>query len=265
MSVPSDLKAFLDSASDHYNGPGFIEKDPICIPRKFSRLQDIEIIGFWVAMLAWGQRVTIINNANRLIELMDGAPHDFILHHREADRARFADFKHRTFQFTDTLYFLEFLQWYYRREASLENAFARFLTPQSPNVEAALIGFHELFFSLEDSPRRTQKHIATPARNSTCKRLNMFLRWMVRRDNKGVDFGMWRKIHPRQLLMPLDVHVDRVARKYGLIERKQTDWRTVLELTTRLRDFDPEDPVKYDFALFGLGVLRADAIKKGNR
>lgn len=261
MSIPSDLKVFLDEMSDYYNGPDFIEKDPISIPRKFSQLQDIEIIGFWVAMLAWGQRVTIINNANRLIDLMDGAPHEFILQHEEKDRARFAGFKHRTFQYTDTLYFLEFLQWYYREYSSLEDAFSRHLTAQSDTVEPALRGFHELFFSLEHAPQRTRKHIATPARNSTCKRLNMFLRWMVRQDDKGVDFGLWKQIRPRQLLMPLDVHVDRVARKYGLIERKQTDWRTVLELTEKLRAFEPEDPVKYDFALFGLGVLRADEMK----
>lgn len=261
MKTPSDLKVFLDEMSDHYNGPDFIEKDPISIPHQFSKLQDIEIIGFWVAMLAWGQRVTIINNANRLIELMDGAPHEFILQHEEKDRARFADFKHRTFQYTDTLYFLEFLQWYYRGHHSLEDAFSRHLTKHSGTVEPALRGFHELFFSLDNAPQRTRKHIATPARNSSCKRLNMFLRWMVRQDDKGVDFGLWTQIRPRQLLMPLDVHVDRVARKYGLIDRKQTDWKTVLELTERLRAFEPEDPVKYDFALFGLGVLRADELK----
>lgn len=261
MKKPSDLKVFLDEMSDFYNGPDFIEKDPISIPHQFSKLQDIEIIGFWVAMLAWGQRVTIINNANRLIELMDGSPHEFILQHEEKDRARFADFKHRTFQYTDTLYFLEFLQWYYRGHHSLEDAFSRHLTENSDTVEPALRGFHELFFSLENAPQRTRKHIATPARNSSCKRLNMFLRWMVRQDDKGVDFGLWTQIRPRQLLMPLDVHVDRVARKYGLIDRKQTDWKTVLELTERLRTFEPEDPVKYDFALFGLGVLRADELK----
>lgn len=265
MSKSFDLKVFLDEMADHYNGPDFIEKDPVSIPHQFTRLQDIEIIGFWVAMLAWGQRVTIINNARRLIDLMDGAPHDFIVQHEEKDRARFSDFKHRTFQYTDTLYFLEFFQWYYRKHDSLEAAFSRHLSTESETVEPALKGFHDLFFSLEHAPQRTRKHIATPARNSTCKRLNMFLRWMVRQDDRGVDFGLWKQIRPRQLLMPLDVHVDRVARKYGLIERKQTDWRTVLELTEKLRAFDAEDPVKYDFALFGLGVLRADEIKKGSR
>ncbi len=187
---------------------------------------------------------------------MDGAPYDFILHHEEKDRARFSQFKHRTFQYLDTLYFLSFFQWYYRRHNSLEDAFARFITPEDEHVEKALTGFHDLFFSLPDAPSRTRKHIATPARGSTCKRLNMFLRWMVRRDHCGVDFGVWQRIQPRQLLIPLDVHVDRVARRFGLLERKQTDWPAVLELTSRLRNFDPNDPAKYDFALFGLGVLR---------
>lgn len=258
MKTSSDLKAYLDELSEHYNTPSFIEKDPITIPHRFSRLQDIEIMGFWVAMLAWGQRVTIINKANELINLMDGAPYQFITQHQEKDRARFADFKHRTFQFTDTLYFLEFFQWYYQQQDSLENAFSRYLKPGDATTESALSGFHELFFSLENAPARTRKHVSTPARKSTCKRLNMFLRWMVRSDDKGVDFGLWKNIQQHQLLMPLDVHVDRVARKFGLIKRKQTDWRTVIELTQTLRTFDSNDPVKYDFALFGIGVLGKD-------
>lgn len=253
--MTSDLQRYLDEVVSHYNRPDFITSDPISIPHQFSRLQDIEIIGFWVAMLAWGQRVTIINKANELIQLMDGAPYEFITQHEEKDRERFAGFKHRTFQYTDTLYFLAFFQEYYRQHHSLEDAFSRHLKPEDDTVEAALSGFHELFFGLEDGPQRTRKHVATPVRNSTCKRLNMFLRWMVRQDDGGVDFGLWKKINPRQLLMPLDVHVDRVARKHQLITRKQTDWKTVLELTEALRTFDPEDPVKYDFALFGLGVL----------
>ena len=255
------LKEFLDLLVDRYNQPGFIESDPISIPHRFSRLQDIEITAFWVAVLAWGQRKTIINKARELIRLMDGAPYEFILHHREEDRRPFLDFKHRTFQATDTLYFLEFLQWYYRRHDSLEDAFARFLSPEATDIEAALTGFHRLFFSLPGAPARTRKHIATPERRSTCKRLNMFLRWMVRQDNKGVDFGHWSRIRPDQLLMPLDVHVDRVARHYGLLTRKQTDWQAVQELTANLRQFDAADPVKYDFALFGLGVLQYDELK----
>ncbi|MEM9821498.1 MAG: TIGR02757 family protein [Bacteroidota bacterium] len=252
------LKKQLDEQVKRYNHPDFIDTDPICIPHQFDRLQDIEIMGFWSAMLAWGQRKTIINKSNELIRLMGGQPYDFILHHREEDRKAFLSFKHRTFQATDTLYFLEFFQRYYREHTSLENAFSRHLKPEDDTVENALRGFHELFFSLPDSPRRTQKHIATPARKSSCKRLNMFLRWMVRQDDKGVDFGLWKDIRPAQLLMPLDVHVDRIARRYGLLTRKQRDWKAVLELTQKLRLYDAQDPVKYDFALFGIGVLEKD-------
>jgi uncharacterized protein (TIGR02757 family) len=249
------LKNFLDTAVARYNTPDFIPNDPIRIPHGFENLQDREIMGFWTATLAWGQRKTIIQNAERLVQLMDGAPYDFIRNHAEQDRARFLDFKHRTFQATDTLWFLEYLQNYYRKNQSLETAFSRHLTPGDTDVEKALAGFHRDFFDHPWAPERTRKHVATPARGSTCKRLNMFLRWMVRQDDRGVDFGVWRKIRPAQLLIPLDVHVERVARRFGLLERKQTDWHAVLELTGNLRRFDSEDPVKYDFALFGLGVL----------
>ncbi|MCB0586097.1 MAG: TIGR02757 family protein [Phaeodactylibacter sp.] len=253
--MPEDVEKLLEENAERYNRPAFIEADPISIPHRFSRLQDIEITGFWTAMLAWGQRKTIISKSEELLSLMGGAPYDFILHHKEKDRKPFLKFKHRTFQPTDTLYFLEFFQQYYRRHESLEDAFARHLSEKDEHVEKALAGFHEFFFTLPYAPERTRKHIATPARRSSCKRLNMFLRWMVRQDDKGVDFGLWKRISPRQLLMPLDVHVDRVARRLGLLERRQTDWQAVLELTARLRQFAPEDPVKYDFALFGMGVL----------
>ena len=251
--MEKDLKAYLDRCVETYHQPRFIEDDPISIPHRFTKLQDIEISGFWTAMLSWGQRKTIIQSAQSLIERMDGAPHDFVLNHREEDRQRFERFYHRTFQPLDTLYFLEFFQQYYRNNESLESAFTRFLPEGTKNTEPALRGFHDLFFSLPDAPARTRKHVATPARKSTCKRLNMFLRWMVRRDERNVDFGLWKGMHPRQLLIPLDVHVDRVARRTGLLHRKQTDWQAVLELTEVLRKFDPEDPVKYDYALFGLG------------
>lgn len=250
-----NLKAYLDEKAAAFNQTDFIADDPISLPHRFSKLQDIEIIGLWTAVLAWGQRKTIINSGNRLVELMDGAPHDFMLNHEEKDRERFTDFKHRTFQPLDALWFLEFLQNYYRNNDSLEDAFAQHLKPNDTNVENALRGFHDLFFADENAPQRTRKHIATPARKSSCKRLNMFLRWMVRQDDKGVDFGLWKKIKPAQLLMPLDVHVDRIARRLGLLERKQTDWLSVTELTENLRRFDATDPVKYDFALFGIGVL----------
>lgn len=249
-----NMKNFLDKKVDFYNRPRFIEDDPIQIPHRFSKLQDVEIMGFWTAVLAWGQRKTIINKANELVDLMDDAPHDFMVNHLESDRKRFLDFKHRTFQATDTLYFLEFLQCFYKKNNTLEAAFSQFIDENDETIEGGLIGFHDLFFSLDVAPQRTRKHIATPARKSTCKRLNMFLRWMVRKDDKGVDFGLWKTIKPAQLLIPLDVHVERVGRDLGLIKRKQRDWKTVLELTQNLREFDPEDPVKYDFALFGIGV-----------
>ncbi len=256
-----ELKSYLDSCVKKFNTSDFIENDPISIPHQFSRKQDIEIMGFWVSMLAWGQRKTIINKANELIHLMDGAPYDFILNHEEKDRKAFLNFKHRTFQAIDTLYFLAFFQDFYQKNDSLENAFSNHLSPKSENVEAALKGFHEQFFSLPEAPHRTRKHVSTPTRNSACKRLNMFLRWMVRQDKKGVDFGIWKKIKPAQLLMPLDVHVDRVARRLGLLERKQTDWKSVIELTNNLKQFDSKDPVKYDFALFGVGVLEKDQFR----
>lgn len=237
-----------------YNRPDFIANDPVCIPHLFSKPQDIEIMGFWAAILAWGQRKTIINKCKELLSLMDGSPHDFVLNHQDSDLKRFLSFKHRTFNATDTLYFLAFFRQYYQENTSLETAFSQFLSPDSQTIEPALVGFQNLFFGLEDYPIRTRKHIATPVRNSSCKRINMFLRWMVRQDDKGVDFGIWKQISPSQLICPCDVHVDRVARKLGLIIRPNTDWKTALELTQNLKMLDPTDPVKYDFALFGLGV-----------
>ncbi|NNK90731.1 MAG: TIGR02757 family protein, partial [Saprospiraceae bacterium] len=178
------------------------------------------------------------------------APFEFIVNHQEKDRKRFSEFKHRTFQYTDTLYFLEFLQWYYTQYESLEDAFVG-----HQDMKSTLSTFHNQFFHLENAPTRTRKHVSTPARNSSCKRLNMFLRWMVRSDGHGVDFGLWKKIPTSMLMIPLDVHVERVARQLGLLERKQRDWKAVEELTANLRKFDPADPVKYDFALYGMGVL----------
>ncbi len=257
MSDFEHLRAGLDAAVRRHNTPDFIPDDPISIPHRFSRLQDREIMGFWTATLAWGQRKTIIKSAEQLLDRMDGVPYDFVLGHAETDRARFLSFKHRTFQPTDTLYFLEFLQRFYREHPSLEHAFARHLPAGAGTVEPALTGFHRDFFDHPYAPERTRKHVATPERGSTCKRLNMFLRWMVRRDAAGVDFGVWTRIRPAQLLMPLDVHVERVARRLGLLSRPQADWKAVLELTANLRQLDPDDPVRYDFALFGLGVLES--------
>lgn len=248
------LKEFLDQKVEQYNQPGFITYDPISIPHRFSKKQDIEISGFFAAILAWGQRKTIINKCLELFQLMDNAPHEFLMNHQESDLRPFLNFKHRTFNDVDTLYFIHFLSWFYRNHESLEEAFLKGQTGRIDAMESILTQFHQVFFSLEDAPSRTKKHIATPARKAACKRINMYLRWMVRSDDKGVDFGLWNRISPAQLICPCDLHVDRVGRKLGLITRKQTDWLTALELTQKLREFDPLDPVKYDFALFGLGI-----------
>ncbi|MFB9841697.1 TIGR02757 family protein [Mucilaginibacter ginsenosidivorans] len=247
-----NLKAFLDSKVEQYNQPDFIKNDPVSIPHLFSKKQDIEIMGFWAATLAWGQRFTIINKCKELIGLMDGAPHDFIINHQEPDLKKLLRFKHRTFNDIDTLYFISFFKHHYSQHDSLEDAFI----PPSPlkGVEESLNYFRSYFFSLQDYPNRTKKHVSAPSQKSTCKRLNMFLRWMVRKDSSGVDFGIWNKLKPADLIMPCDLHVDRVARKLNLITRKQTDWQTAIELTEQLKEFDPSDPVKYDFALFGLGI-----------
>ncbi|WP_175403973.1 TIGR02757 family protein [Mucilaginibacter sp. PPCGB 2223] len=251
-----NLKAFLDSKVQQYNRPDFIPNDPISIPHLFTQKQDIEIMGFWAATLAWGQRVTIINKCKELINLMDGAPYDFIMNHREPDLKKLLHFKHRTFNDTDTLYFISFFRHHYEHHDSLEAAFVspEGKTAAATAIETSLNHFRRYFFSLPDHPRRTMKHVSSPSQKSTCKRLNMFLRWMVRKDNTGVDFGIWSHIKPADLIMPCDLHVDRVARKLKLITRKQTDWQTAVELTETLRHFDPADPVKYDFALFGLGI-----------
>ena len=254
--MPEDIKKILDAYVDQYNRPGFIEQDPICIPHQFSKRQDIEITGFWVSMLAWGQRKTIINKARELIGLMDGAPPMISLFTtRKKTERSFRISNIEPFNIPTRFTSSNSLQHHYRQNDSLENAFSRHMQASDLTVESALRGFHEYFFSLPDAPARTRKHVATPARKSRCKRLNMFLRWMVRKDDRGVDFGLWQEIKSSQLLMPFDVHVERIARRFNLVERKQSDWQTVLQLTDRLRELDPEDPVKYDFALFGIGVL----------
>ncbi len=256
----TDLKDFLDSKVLQYNQPDFIQNDPIQLPHAYSRRQDIEIAGLFAAVLAWGQRITIINKCKELMNMMDNAPYDFVKNHVPNDLKPFLSFKHRTFNATDALYFIHFLHHFYQENESLETAF---ISPPMHNhlkintlnpTEIALTSFHQLFFSLEDSPDRTRKHISTPARKSACKRLNMYLRWMVRKDEKGVDFGIWHQLSPAQLICPLDLHVERVGRKLGLITRKQADWLTAIELTENLQKFDKNDPVKYDFALFGLGL-----------
>jgi uncharacterized protein (TIGR02757 family) len=248
------IKDFLDEKVAQFNRPNFIELDPISIPHRFSKKQDIEIAGFFAAILAWGQRKTILNKCSELLACMDNAPHDFMLNHTEGDLKAVLGFKHRTFNEVDALYFVHFLSWFYRHQDSLEKAFLIGQTGAIDSMESILIQFQRHFFSLEDAPGRTKKHISSPATRSACKRINMYLRWMVRQDDQGVDFGIWNQISPAQLICPCDLHVDRVGRKLGLITRKQTDWGTAVELTQVLRSFDPLDPVKYDFALFGLGV-----------
>jgi uncharacterized protein (TIGR02757 family) len=252
------VKELLDKKVDQYNRRSFIEKDPISIPHRFSRQQDIEIMGFWAATLAWGQRPVILKKARELVDLMDGVPYDFILNHEETDLKRFLNFKHRTFNTTDTLYFLHFFHNYYQHHETLEDAFVpRAFTPcETSNLDQSnqqeglkkhgisavgtnLETFHNRFCDDPFFPDRTRKHIATPSRNSSCKRLNMFLRWMVRSDDQGVDFGIWNRIKPAELVIPIDVHVGRVARKLGLLTRPQTDWKAALELTETLKQFDP--------------------------
>jgi uncharacterized protein (TIGR02757 family) len=250
----NELKEFLDAKTDLYNQPAFIKDDPVCIPHLFKKKQDIEIAGFFAAIFAWGQRTTIINKSKELLQLMHNAPHEFCLYHKPADLRRMEGFKHRTFNTTDLLYFIEFLKFHYTNNISLETAFSKWMSREDRTTENALKGFYDYFFSLPDVPQRTRKHISSPANNSSCKRLNMFLRWMVRKDNKGVDFGIWENIATSQLVCPVDVHVARTAARLALLTRKQTDWQAALELTDYLRNLDAADPVKYDFALFGIGV-----------
>ena len=255
----TELKKFLDRKVIEFNNPSFIKDDPVSIPHRFSKKQDIEIAGFFAAIFAWGIRKTIINKCKLLMQLMDNSPHDFCINHNESDLRRLERFSHRTFNDTDLLYFISFLKFHFSKNKSLENAFFNKVTiQQSPKfqiIEESLNYFYQYFFSLEDVPQRTKKHIASPKRNSSCKRLNMYLRWMVRNDHKGVDFGIWKQISPSQLICPIDLHVARVAKHFNLLKRKQPDWLAAIELTEALRKMDKNDPVKYDFALFGLGVL----------
>ena len=250
-------RELLNHYHDRFNRPTFVPDDPIGLVHAFDDPRDREIVAFWIAMLAWGRRATIIDKGQQLIEAMGGAPYAFVMQYGndpQAIDAVLSHWKHRTFTHVDTTYFLQWLHWYYQRHDSLEDAFARFLTPEDTTIEPALRGFHELFFSLPDAPHRTRKHVATPDRKSRCKRLCMFLRWMVRTDDRGVDLGQWTRIRPAQLCIPVDVHVERTARHLGLLTRKQCDWQAVVELTENLKRFDAEDPVRYDFALFGIGV-----------
>ncbi|WP_395767368.1 TIGR02757 family protein [Aquirufa sp.] len=252
--MEAHVRKLLDEKYHFFNHPRFIEHDPIQIPHLFSRKQDIEIMGFWVAILAWGQRKTIISKASELINFMDGSPYDFILNHHPSDLKRFESFKHRTFNSTDALYFIRFFQQHYQGNESLETAFSFRYNAEEKTVEQAINRFYQYFFNDEFAPKRTEKHVASPDKKSACKRINMFLRWMVRNDQAGVDFGIWNNIKTHQLVCPLDVHALRTAESLQLIQPGPTNWKKALELTENLRELDPEDPVKYDFALYGMGI-----------
>lgn len=253
--MTAKLKEFLDQKVKEYNRPGFVPYDPIVVPHRFEKKQDIEIAGLFAALFAWGNRTTIIQKTTELMSRMNNTPHEFLLNLNAAGQKQLLGFKHRTFTDTDLLYLADFLHQHYNNVESLETAFTRWMHRRDATTENALNGFYRYVFSLEHVPARTLKHIASPEKKSACKRLNMFLRWMVRDDQMGVDFGIWKTISPAQLVCPLDLHVARVARRFNLLKRTNTDWEAALELTMALRRFDRHDPVKYDFALFTLGVV----------
>lgn len=248
----TELKEFLDAKVEEYNKPKFIESDPIQIPHQFSLKEDIEISGFLTATIAWGKRKMIINNANKILNYMGNSPYDFVMDHKENDLEKIQGSLHRTFNATDFRFFIRSLQNIYKNHHGLESIFAKHA--QNDSLQPAIHKFKQVFFEIEH-PARTQKHISDPLKNSAAKRINMYLRWMIRNDNTGVDFGIWKSLSPSQLSCPLDVHSGNVARKLELINRKQNDAKALLELDTNLRKLDPKDPVKYDFALFGLGVF----------
>ena len=250
------IKQLLDQKVKQYNHIDFIEKDPIGIPHLFTKQQDIELAAFFAAIFAWGNRTTIIQKCKELLTRMDNVPFEFCTQYQSKDLKKLVGFAHRTFNDIDLLYCMAFLKQHYATQKSLETAFFKdHKTGKSlKTVEAGLVNFKNYFFSLEDAPHRTKKHIASPENRSTCKRLNMLLRWMVRKDQHGVDFGLWKAITPADLIIPIDVHVARVSRSFGLISRPQIDWLTAIELTDYCRTLDARDPAKYDFALFSLGV-----------
>jgi len=247
-----ELKEFLDEKVAEFNNPKFIESDPIQIPHQFSLKEDIEIAGFLTATIAWGNRKMIIKNASNMMDYLGNSPYDFIMNHSEDNLIQITQFVHRTFNSLDFQYFIKALQHIYKNHNGLEAVFTNNATKTS--LQPAIHQFKQLFFE-KDHLQRTEKHISDPLKNSAAKRLNMYLRWMIRNDNTGVDFGLWESISPSTLSCPLDVHSGNVARKLGLLTRKQNDAKALLELDTNLRKMDKDDPVKYDFALFGLGVF----------
>ena len=247
-----ELKDFLNAKVLQYNHPNFLESDPLQIPHLFDKKEDIEISAFLTATIAWGNRKSIINNAKRLMNLMDHSPYDFVMNHEEKDLERLTGFVHRTFNEIDLAYFIQSLKNIYGKENGLEGVFAQQAKPGT--LQPTISHFKQTFFELPH-PSRTTKHISDPLKGSAAKRINMFLRWMVRDNSTGVDFGLWKMISPAQLSCPLDVHSGNVARKLKLLHRKQNDAKALAELDHSLRKLDPKDPVKYDFALFGLGVF----------
>lgn len=251
--MTNNLQSFFDDRVRLYNRLDFITRDPISIPHLFTKKQDIEIAAFFAAIFSWGNRTGIIRKARELMERMDMSPHAFCTQASPAELKRLEGFCHRTFTSDDLYYFVDFFRRHYFEHESLETAFSQWLPTHAQDIEQALIGFRRYFFDAEHL-RRTEKHISSPERKSSCKRLNMFLRWMVRKDDAGVDFGLWQQINPAQLICPIDLHVARVARRFQMTLRPQADWQTALEITAFLRRFDPNDPVRYDFALFGLGI-----------
>lgn len=253
MVIPKkELKSFLDLKVEMYNRNSFIASDPIQVPHQFSKKEDIEIAGFLSATIAWGNRIMIIRNAKKMMEIMDNSPFDFIMNHSSKDLESITGFVHRTFNSNDLQYFIKSLQNIYQNHGGLESI----LKPSKGdiNYQNSITEFKTIFFELQHEIR-TEKHISNPLKNSAAKRIHMYLRWMVRKDTKGVDFGLWKTHSPAFLSCPLDVHSGNVARKLGILTRKQNDWKAVHELDTKLRSFDVKDPVKYDFALFGLGVF----------
>lgn len=245
-----ELYALLEEKVIEYNSKKFIESDPISIPHQFQKKEDIEISGFLIAIIAWGQRKTILANGEKLLQIMEYSPFDFILNHSERDLKAAKKFVHRTFNGIDLCYFLSRLQEIYKVEGGLESFFC---ASTSPLIKDKITHFKQHFFSAPHE-KRTTKHLANPNKGSSSKRINMFLRWMVRNDQAGVDFGIWRGISSKDLMLPLDIHTGNVSRKLGLLKRNQNDWKAVEELTENLKQFDSQDPVKYDFALFGMGV-----------
>lgn len=246
-----ETKEFLDFKVAQYNTTAFIEEDPIRVPHAFTQKEDIEIMGFLIATIAWGNRKSILKSGERLINIFGNSPYDFIMEYDVNKSEYFEGFVHRTFNSTDLAYFVEALQNIYKNHSGLEDIFTKHATKDS--LQPAIHNFKKIFFELPH-PSRTQKHVSDPHKNSAAKRINMYLRWMVRQDNQGVDFGLWNQISPKQLSCPLDVHSGNIARKLGVLKRKQNDAKAVLELDKALRKMDPIDPVKYDFALFGLGA-----------